>query len=451
MNDLKRRTTDSEIGKLPPQVIELEEAVLGAMLLESESVEIVIQILSAESFYKEQNGKVFSAIKRLYKKHEPIDILTVIQELKNKSDLEIAGGAFYVSSLTNRIGSSANIEFHARIVEQKYMQRQVIEISSRLIKLAYEDQTDVFDLITKADNEFINLINKIHRDKIEDIDSIVKKQILEIRESITSGIVPGIKTSITALNNQTGGWQNGDLIILAGRPGMGKTSAALDFALYPSLNGIPAAIFSLEMSKGQLANRVISLISYIPVQKIVTKKLTIHDVDLLDKDGAILNDVPLYIDDTPGLTMLELEAKARKLKREKNIELLVVDYLQLMTGDGGNREQELSKISRGLKRLAKELNIPVIALSQLSRAVESRPDKKPQLSDLRESGAIEQDADMVIFCFRPEYYGFPDYELGGQVYPANQLFIFIISKFRQGLPGEIKAKWIGELTKVDNY
>lgn len=432
----------------------LEEAILGAILLESEAMETAIPLMKPEYFYNDENKLVFRAMQAIFKRNEAIDILTVTDELRKNNVLESIGGSYFVSQLTNRIASSANIEFHCRIIMQKYILRKLSLLSKHLEFKAAEPAADSFDVMEWIQKELRSIEDGLQFSNTDKIETIIQAEIEEMRTSIKSGIKPGIKTSIDSLNNQTSGWQNGDLVIIAARPGMGKTSAALDFALYPALNGQATAIFSLEMSKGQLGKRVLSLISSMPVQKIVTKNLNSYDIDLLEKDGKILNDVPLFIDDTPGIKLTELVAKARRLKREENIELIVVDYIQLMGGEEskfGNREQEISKISRGLKVLAKELNIPIIALSQLSRAVESRPDKKPQLSDLRESGAIEQDADMVIFCFRPEYYGFETYQIGGNEISSHQLFIFIIAKFRQGQPGEIKAKWIGELTKIDNY
>lgn len=432
----------------------LEEAILGAILLESEAIETALPLMKPEHFYSDNNKQVFIAMQNLFKNKGDIDILTVTNELKRMNVLESVGGSYFVSSLTNKIASSANIEFHCRIVQQKYILRKLSLISKNLSYKAEEAQADCFDIMEWVQKEIRTIEDGLEYSNTSKIEDIVKIEIDELKKSLLTGITPGVRSSIDALNNQTSGWQKGDLIILAGRPGMGKTAAALDFALYPALNGLAAAFFSLEMSKGQLGKRVLSLISLMPVQKIVTKKVNQYDINLLENDGKILKDVPLFIDDTPGITLTELTTKARRLKREHDIEILVVDYLQLMSGSnskGGFREQEISEISRGLKTLAKELDIPIIALSQLSRKVEERPDKKPQLSDLRESGAIEQDADMVIFCFRPEYYEMDTYFLSGQEISAYQLFIFIIAKFRQGSPGEIKASWIGEITKVDNY
>lgn len=443
-----------EIGKLPPQSIEMEEAVLGAMLLEREAVETVLPILKKESFYKEQNGHVFDAIQRLWKRNEAVDILTVTQELKAMGQLEMVGGSYAVSGLTNRIASSANIEFHARIVEQKFMARELIRIGTNTIKEAYEDHTDVFELIHTTDKSLGALVNNISGNQVEAIGPIKDKVIEECQKTFETGHRSGIACSIESLNNQTNGWQKGDLIIIAGRPGMGKTAAAIDFALLPTTQGNKVAFFSLEMSKAQITSRIMAHITNMGVQKIVNKKFESGDVEYLKANTTSLDKAGLFIDDTPGITMSGLRNKARKLKQTKGIDLIIIDYLQLMEGEGknhGNREQEISTISRGLKTLAKELDVPIIALSQLSRDVEKRPNKKPQLSDLRESGAIEQDADMVIFCFRPEYYGFDDYDMGKYVEKAAGLFMFIISKFRNGGPGEVKARWVSELAMVTNF
>lgn len=442
-----------EIGKLQPQAVDLEEAVLGAMLLEKEAILACADILSVESFYKENNGRIYRAIRRIYDRSEPVDILTVTQELQRTNELKIVGGSYAVSVLTNRMASSVNTDFHARIVQQKFLQREMIRISNTILNEAYNDNTDAFELMEKSVSEVEKLIDGIHNNKISSIGEIKDKVIEQIETVIDTGTSPGIQTSIEAFNKQLGGWQKTDLIILAARPGMGKTAAAVDFALNPALKGIPTGFFSLEMSAIQLAGRVLSSISHINGQKILNKQINHLDLNLLKSEGKLLDTVPFFIDDTPALSIIELRTRARKMKREKKIELLVIDYLQLMKGasKNGNRESEISEISRGLKALAKELDIPIIALSQLSRECEKRADKKPQLADLRESGAIEQDADIVLFMLRPEYYGQEKYQIGKNEYDAHQLLIFILAKFRNGSLGEIKARWIGELYKIDNY
>jgi len=428
-----------------------QEAVIGTILLEESCLNIVLSILKPEHFYTETYKNIYQSILNLYNQKSKVDLVTVTMELHKMGVLESIGGAYFVSSLTNSIASAANIESHCRILIQLYLVRRLSELGKRIDFKANEHGVDCFELLEWVQKETKLITDGLTDSGVDTIENVKNDVLKDIRRVIDTGQPSGIKSSLIALNNQTNGWQKSDLIIVAGRPGMGKTSVALDFALHPALNGIATAFFSLEMSKNQLVSRVLSLISQMPVQKIVTKQMNSYDLELLEKDGLILNGVPFFIDDTPALKIFDLTNKARKLKRDYNIELLVVDYIQLMRGTGQSREQEISDISRGLKSLAKELNIPIIALSQLSRAVESRPDKKPMLSDLRESGAIEQDADMVIFPFRPEYYEMNNYFIGGQEISAQGLMMLIIAKFRNGSPGEVRARWIAELTKIDNY
>lgn len=388
----------NEIGKLPPQAVELEEAVLGAVLLEKEAVNVVIDILTPESFYKEQNGKVFNAILTLFKINEPIDLLTVTQELKRTGELEFVGGSFYVSSLTNRIASSANIEFHARIVAQKFIQRELIRIGTQTIRAAYEEGTDCFDLLEDHEKDITGIISGLNIPKGMKSDKLYA-ELLERNKKILENpnTVLGVETGFTELNNLMKGWQNSDLILLAARPGQGKTALSLCLAKNAVLSGTPTAIFSLEMSSEQLYRRMAAQETEIP-HDLVKNGMDPATEALFIRDMAKLRDAPLFIDDSGGLSIFQLRNKARKLKREEQLGLIIVDYLQLMSGTGkeGNREQEISTISRGLKSLAKELNIPIIALSQLSRQVEQRPDKRPQLSDLRDSGCLT--ADTIIQC-----------------------------------------------------
>lgn len=430
---------------------DIEENIIGSCLLEPEALNVVASILKPEYLYSEGVKTVYRAIVSLLSHNKTVDIATVCQELKKHNVLESIGGAYFVSTLTNRVASSANVEAHCRIVQQYYMLRELSKIGERIKYKANEPQADCFDLITWTNKELTTLEDGIQTNRIASIGEVKDALIEDMREMIRSDKPTGIITSIDLLNNQTNGWQNSNLIIIAARPGMGKTSFALDCVLTPALNQIPCAFFSLEMNKSELAGKILSLLSSMPVQKITSKKVTNYDIDLLERDGQILNNVPLFIDDET-FSIEDLKTKARKLKRDYDIKLLCVDYLQLMKGDKqGNREAEISHISRNLKMLAKELNIPILALSQLSRAVELRPDKKPILSDLRESGAIEQDADMVIFLFRPEYYEMEQYEMSSGIYQAKGLFVIIIAKFRSGETGEIIARWIGELTKITNY
>lgn len=442
-------------GLIPPQATDLEETILGACMLESDALGLVIDILKPETFYKQKNAIIFDAIIQLYKESHPIDILTICQKLKNINKLDEIGGAYYVSSLTTRVASSINIVYHSRIILQYYLKRKLIEISHQSIKDAYDNESDVFDIYQKNVQKLENSLTSVIQYDVSDIATIHKSVLSESMQVATSGVKSGVTTGFRNIDNFTNGWQKSDLIIIAGRPGMGKSVCALAFALNPALiDNIPTAIFSLEMSKEQVVGRAQSNLSGINSSVIVKKQMSIDEVNIIAKRCIQFDTAPIYIDDTPSMSVMELKGKARKLVRDKGVRLLVIDYLQLMVADvgKGNREQEISKISQGLKALAKELNVPIIALSQLSRAVESRGgDKKPLLSDLRESGAIEQDADMVIFCYRPEYYGIDNYELGGETINSDGLMCLIVAKHRAGSLGELRMGFNGGLTKLENY
>jgi replicative DNA helicase len=444
-----------EYGLLQPQSVELEEAILGACMLESEAINLVVDILTPDCFYKEANQILFMAIIDLYKRSSPIDILTVCQKLKSLDKLEDVGGAYYISSLTNRIASSSNIEYHSRIVVQQYLKREMIRLSTENIKNAYDDTLDVFDTFQKGITKIEGAISGVIKYDVKQIGKVHEKVIAESIIVAQSGIKSGVPTGFRNVDNFTNGWQKTDLIILAGRPAMGKSVCGLAFALNPAIrDNIATAVFSLEMSNDQLVGRAQSSLSGINSSRIIKKQLTVDEVLLVESRCFELNTAPIYIDDTPSLSLIDLKGKARKLVRDKKVRLIVIDYLQLMTVDAGkgNREQEVSMISKGLKALAKELDIPIIALSQLSRAVESRGgDKKPMLSDLRESGSIEQDADMVIFCYRPEYYGIETYEIGGETLECSGLMSLIVAKHRAGSLGELRLGFNGDLTKLENY
>lgn len=445
----------SELGKLQPQATEIEDAVLGACLLERDAISDVINILTPECFYKEQNSLIFSAIVQLYNISKPIDILTVSHKLKELNQLELVGGSYYVSSLTDKIGSSANIETHARIVVQQFLKREMIRLSTESIKNAYEDSNDVFDVYQSVILKLESALSGVIKHDVSPIGKIHEENIKESVRLAQNGIKSGITTGYSNLDRFTNGWQKTDLIILAGRPAMGKSVCGLAFALNPALQeNIPTAIFSLEMSSTQLVGRCESTLSGVNSSRIVKKQLTIDEIYLIEERCKELRTAPIYIDDTPALNFIDFKAKARKLVKDKGVKLIIIDYLQLMTIDAGkgNREQEVAMLSKGLKVVAKELDIPIIALSQLSRAVESRSgDKKPQLSDLRESGAIEQDADMVIFCYRPEYYGITSYEISGQHLQTEGLMILDFAKHRSGGIGELRFGFNGDLTKLENY
>jgi replicative DNA helicase len=411
-------------GKVPPQAKDLEEAVLGAIMLEKGAFDVVVEILKSECFYVDAHQRIFGAMKDLAAKSQPIDILTVVEELRSKEELDLVGGPYYVTKLTNAVVSSANIEAHSRIVLQKFIQRELIRLSGEIISDAYEDSADVFDLLDQAESKIYEVTSKHLRNSYEQIDSVLVKTIQRIEDlRHKNEDVSGVPSGFPTLDRVTYGWQNTDLIILAARPSVGKTAFALNLARHAALNAskpTPVAFFSLEMSAGQLVQRILSAESEIWLEKISRGKMEEHEMKQLYARGIQkLSQAPIYIDDTPALNIFELRAKCRRLKNTAKLGMIIIDYLQLMSGGGdnnrnGNREQEISSISRSLKALAKELAIPVIALSQLSREVEKRKDgnKMPQLSDLRESGAIEQDADMVMFLYRPEYYDVTQNEMG---------------------------------------
>jgi replicative DNA helicase len=442
-----------EHGRVPPQATDLEDVVLGAMMLEKDAVNAVIDILQPEVFYKEAHQKIFNAIKSLFTKSEPIDILTVTNELRLSGELDIIGGPYYISQLTNRVVSGANIEFHARIILQKHIQRELIRISSEIIKDAYEDTTDVFDLLDKAESGLFAVSESNLRRSFSTMPDLVKAAITDIENAKNSDAsLRGVPSGYSELDRITQGWQKSDLIILAARPSMGKTALALNLARNAAVTfNKPVAFFSLEMSSVQLVTRLISSESYLPAEKLRKGDLAQYEWQQLTTKIAPLVNAKMFIDDTPQLSVFELRAKCRRLKQQFDIQMVYVDYLQLMTTGGdnrGNREQEISNISRSLKSLAKELNIPVLALSQLSRSVESRPgSKKPILSDLRESGAIEQDADMVIFIYRPEYYGLTE---DGENNNTQGLAVINIAKHRNGKLGDVNLKFVGQFARFED-
>ena len=444
-----------EHGKLPPQAVDLEEAVLGALMLEKEAVNAAIDILQPKSFYKESHQKIFAVILHLFQNSEPVDILTVTNELKQNGELELVGGPYYITQLTNRVASAANIEYHARIIAQKYIQRELIRISSDIITDAYDETTDVFTLLDKAESSLFSVAEGNIRKNYESMSDLIRESMKQIEEAKGQETgVTGVASGFTALDRVTSGWQPSDLVIIAARPAMGKTSYVLSLARNAAVQfDKPVAFFSLEMSSVQLVTRLVSAESEISSEKLRSGNLRNDEIQQIHTKITDLAEAKIFIDDTPGLSVFELRAKARRLKAQHDIQLLIIDYLQLMTagGDGksgGNREQEISTISRSLKSIAKELNIPVLALSQLSRAVETRGgDKRPQLSDLRESGSIEQDADMVQFIHRPEYYGLAEDEEGN---PTNGIANIIIAKHRNGSVCDVQLKFINQLAKFQD-
>jgi replicative DNA helicase len=445
-----------EKGKLPPQALDLEEAVLGAMMIDKKGVDEVIDILQTDAFYKEAHKHIFEAIFQLFTDSQPIDLLTVSSQLKKNSKLELAGGDFYLIQLTQKISSSAHIEFHSRIILQKYIQRSLIRISSEIIEDSYDETTDVFDLLDKAETKLYEVTQGNIKKSSETAQSLVTQAKKRIEEIANKEGLSGIASGFEKLDKITSGWQPSDLVIIAARPGMGKTAFVLSMARNIAIDyGHPVALFSLEMSSVQLITRLISSETGLSSEKLRTGKLEKHEWEQLSVKVKDLEKAPLYIDDSPSLSIFDLRAKARRLASQHGIKLIIVDYLQLMTAGGngkggGNREQEISTISRNLKALAKELEVPVIALSQLSRAVETRgSSKRPLLSDLRESGAIEQDADIVSFIYRPEYYKIDEWDDDDHS-PTQGQAEFIIAKHRNGSLENIRLKFIGNLGKFDN-
>jgi replicative DNA helicase len=441
-------------GKVPPQSRELEEAILGAIMLEKSAFDVCSEILKPECFYFEANQKIFRAMQSLANKSQPIDLLTVVEELRTMEELEIIGGAYYVTKLTNAVVSSANIETHARIVVQKFIQRELIRISGEVIGEAYEDSTDVFDLLDHAEGKLFEITNNYLKRNFDSIDTVLVETIKRIDDMRNrQDEMTGVPSGFSALDKITYGWQKSDLIILAARPSVGKTAFALNLARHAALHSgkpTPVAFFSLEMSSSQLVQRILSAESEIDLEKISRGRLQEYEMKQLYKRGIEkLTKAPIYIDDSASLNIFELRAKCRRLVNKFHVGIIIIDYLQLMSGSAdrnSNREQEISKISRDLKGLAKELNIPIIALSQLSREVEKRKEgnKMPQLSDLRESGAIEQDADLVMFLYRPEYHEMNANEHGESTKGETHVKI---SKHRNGSLETIKLRALLHIQK----
>ncbi|OFX65431.1 MAG: replicative DNA helicase [Bacteroidetes bacterium GWC2_40_13] len=438
----------ADFGKIPPQVVEFEEAVLGALMLEKDAVHTVIDILKPDCFYNDAHGKIFQAILNLSLEHKPIDIHTVSQQLKINGDIEAVGGSFYLAQITNKVASTAHLEYHARIIAQKYIQRELIRVGANIQTRAFEESDDVSDMLDQAERDLFNIAEGNIKREVSRIDSVIREAIHQIEEA---GKRPdglsGVPSGFTELDRITSGGQASDLVIIAARPAMGKTAFVLSMARNTAVDHKrPVAVFSLEMSSIQLVNRLISSESELASDKIKNGKLQPYEWAQLETKIRNLEDAPMYIDDTPALSIFELRAKLRRLVMQHKIELVIIDYLQLMTaGVQASREQEVSSISRSLKAIAKELNVPIIALSQLNRSVEMRAgDKRPQLSDLRESGAIEQDADMVLFIHRPEYFGITEDTLGNSLIGLAEI---IVAKHRNGATGDVRLKFKKEFTR----
>ncbi|MBQ6278273.1 MAG: replicative DNA helicase [Muribaculaceae bacterium] len=448
----------SELGKMQPQDVAIEEAVLGALMLEKDAYSIVSDLLKPECFYDHSNQLIYEAIVSLGVKQRPIDMLTVTEQLRLDGNLDEAGGPVRISELTGRVSSAANVEYHARIVAQKYLARELISFSSNISTLAFDDSIDVYDLMQEAEGKLFDLSkNTLKRDVVQ-IDPIINEAIKKIQDASNrkSGL-SGLATGYHDLDKVTSGWQNSDLIIIAARPAMGKTALVLSMAKNMAVDfNTPVAIFSLEMSNVQLVNRLISNVCEVRGEQIKSGQLSDQEWKILMSRVKQLYSSPIYVDDTPSLSIFELRTKARRLVREHGVKIIIIDYLQLMNATGmkfGSREQEVSTISRSLKQLAKELDIPIIALSQLNRSVEQRGDdkrgKRPQLSDLRESGAIEQDADIVCFIHRPEYYTKSAVDSEGT--SIQGLAEFIIAKHRSGATDTVKMKFVSRFARFENW
>ena len=449
----KSKIISLEKGKIPPQAVDLEEAVLGAMMIDKKGIDDVIDILHPDAFYEIKHQEIYRVIYDLFQESKPIDLLTVSNALRKNAKLDLVGGDFHLIRLTQKVASSAHIEFHARIILQKYIQRRLISISSDIIENAYDETADVFDLLDNAEAKLFEVTQGNLKKSSEGASELVKQALTKIQEISNKEGMSGLATGFTKLDAITSGWQPSDLIIIAARPGMGKTAFVISMAKNMAIDFNHAvAVFSLEMSSVQLITRMISSETGLTSEKLRKGNLEAHEWEQLNVKVKRLSDAPIFIDDTPSLSIFDLRAKARRLVSQHNVRIIVVDYLQLMTAGnnnkgGGNREQEISMISRNLKALAKELEVPVIALSQLSRAVETRGgSKRPLLSDLRESGAIEQDADIVSFIFRPEYYGMTEWDDDDHT-PCEGQGEFIIAKHRNGGLDNIRLKFTGHLAK----
>ena len=442
-------------GRMQPQARDFEESVLGAILLERDAYGMVSDLLKKEAFYEKRHEYIYEAITDLAAAQSPIDMLTVVEQLRRNEHLEEVGGSAYIAELASHIGSGAHIEFHARIIAQKALARELISFSSEIQTKAYDDLIDVDELMQEAEGRLFEISKTSVKKDFVHVNEVVADAIrhIEIAANRSDGM-SGLPTGFTKLDKITSGWQNSDLIIFAARPAMGKTAFVLSMAKNMAVDyNIPVAVFSLEMANIQLVNRIISNVAEIEADKIKNGRLAPHEWQQLNARVSMLENAPLFIDDTAGLSIFELRTKARRLVREHQVKCIVIDYLQLMNASGmkfGSREQEVSLISRSLKGLAKELNIPIIALSQLNRSVEKRDSnegKRPQLSDLRESGAIEQDADMVCFIHRPEYYKIFEDKEGNSLRGVAEI---VVAKHRNGAVGDAQMRFRGEFAKFDN-
>ena len=440
-------------GKLPPQALDFEESVLCALMIDKKGIDEVIDILRPDAFYKKAHQEIYKAIYTLFQNSENIDILTVCNQLRKDLKLKSVGGETYIVTLSQKVASSSHIEVHARIIIQKYIQRSIITISNEIIEDSYKENTDVFELLDSAEAKFFEITQGNLKKSYESAEGLVAKAIKGIEEASQKEGDSGVSTGFTKLDKLTSGWQPSDLIIIAARPGMGKPAFVISMLKNMAIDfKYPVALFSLEMSSVQLITRMMTSETQLSGEKLRKGSLDSHEWEILYNKVQKLSEAPIFLDDTPSLSVFDLRAKARRLVSQHGVKIIVIDYLQLMTagGSGGNREQEISTISRNLKGLAKELSIPIVALSQLSRAVETRGgSKRPLLSDLRESGAIEQDADIVSFIFRPEYYGLTEWDDDEQSPCAGQAE-FIMAKHRNGSLDNIRLKFEGQFAKFSD-
>ena len=449
-------------GKMPPNAVDFEKLVIGTFLIDKKGLDYSIDLLNPDVFYDTRHKEILHAIVKLFESNHPVDLMTVIQELKKTEKLSFAGGDHYIIDLTMGVSSSAHIEYHVRVILEKFILRSLINVSANVIDSSYKESTDVFELLDKAEQSFFEITNGTIKKGFDTANVLVKQAIETIKSLKDKEGISGIPSGFTDIDKETGGWQNSDLIIIAARPAMGKTAFMLSMARNIAVqHKIPLALFSLEMASVQLITRMIASETGISSDKLRKGQMSDEEWQRLFTNVADLENAPLYIDETPSLSVFDFRAKCRRLVMQHGVKIILVDYLQLMTansgkGGAGNREQEIATISRSLKAIAKELNVPVIALSQLSRSVETRPGKRPQLSDLRESGAIEQDADIVSFIFRPEYYKITTWdndEDGGESSTENQAEL-IIAKHRNGATADVRMtfqKNIAKFTDLDLF
>lgn len=436
-----------DVGKVPPHDIEAEQAVIGSMLTDKDAVLSSVEILGKEAFYREDNKAIYDAILSLYAKNEPIDLITVKNELVEAGNFERIGGIEYLASLPDKVPTTANVERYIKIVDEKYMLRNLIQSSNELLALGYNETEEIDEILDLAERKIFDLSQNKNTKGYASIKDVLVESFAELERLYNQkGSITGVPSGFIDLDNMTSGFHGSELIIIAARPAMGKSAFAINIATNAAVkNNVPVVIFNLEMSKEQIGNRILGSEAMVDSNKIRTGQIEDSDWGKLATASGMLSDAPIYIDDTPGIKVMDIRTKCRKLKMEKKIGLIVIDYLQLIQGNskrGGTREQEISEISRSLKILAKELDVPVIALSQLSRSVESREDKRPMLSDLRESGAIEQDADIVMFLYRDDYYNEDSSD-------KNKAEV-IVAKHRGGSTGTRKLLWMPSYTKFGN-